>query len=334
MPVFVTCNRCLGLLPFSSSAPSRQVCCPQCGNAFEANLHNTVELDFDPSASDPEAAPPPSDAVCEREVIVPSVPAAYVVPPISREVRPVRKVHRPPPEPKPRQIAFILIAVLGGIGLLCLLLAVIILASQPGPVPNPVPAAPIAEQQNPPELPVAKKAPQKAPKKEATQAQRWTVLFRSDDPTAWDTDSEGARFAVSLARAPDLIRYLRLRRMDTEEALIVPLERNQLKATPQPVPTKGAWWNGTAVLAWGGRHLGIAQAPRYPFPNFENYIAIMNDGWDVFVGSGFGHKCFRNEAAGQCYSWRGKELPRTVFEIAITAEPLQEAEQRCLLTAP
>jgi hypothetical protein len=113
-----------------------------------------------------------------------------------------------------------------------------------------------------------------------------------------------------------------------------PLTPNQLHTASHPVPTRGAWWNGTAKYAWGGRHLGIAEAPRLPFPKFDGLIAVMNDGWDVFLGSGFGHKCFRNEQASQCYSWRGKEIPKTAFEIAVTADALSSAEQRCLLAAP
>jgi hypothetical protein len=60
----------------------------------------------------------------------------------------------------------------------------------------------------------------------------------------------------------------------------------------------------------------------------------MNEGWDVFLGSGFGHKCFRNENAGQCYSWRGKEIPKTAFEIAVSTDPLSPTEQRWLLAEP
>src|SRR5262249_17831670 len=148
----------------------------------------------------------------------------------------------------------------------------------------------------------------KDPKKEKdAPAANWTVLFRADDPTAWDTDSGGARFAVPLRQAPATVHHLRLRPLDTREELTLALGRTQLNTDAQPVPAKGAWWNGTAKYGWGGRHLGIAEVPRHKFPNFDGFIAVMNDGWDVFVGSGFGHKCFRNEEAGQCYCWRGKQ---------------------------
>jgi len=61
-------------------------------------------------------------------------------------------------------------------------------------------------------------------------------------------------------------------------------------------------------------------------------IGIMTEGWDVFTGSGFGHKCFVNDK--QYYCWRGKEIPKTVFEIAVSPGPLTPEERRSLLRRP
>jgi hypothetical protein len=160
---------------------------------------------------------------------------------------------------------------------------------------------------------------------------RWTVLFRSDDPGLWNTDRKRGddQFGVPLAKAPALIHYVRLRRLDTGEALIVPITRAQLDAAPAPPPERGAWWNGTAKEEYTGLHLGIAQAPRGHWPNIDGIISVQNDGWDAFSGSGFGHLCM-HPGAGQKYCWRGQEIPRTVFEIAVTAESLTDDEQRCL----
>jgi hypothetical protein len=161
---------------------------------------------------------------------------------------------------------------------------------------------------------------------------RWVVLFQSDDPSVWNTDCRGAKFAIPLRLAPVNTRYLRLRRLDTREALILPITRDQLDNEKLPTREIGYWWNGTAKDEWKGRHLGIAQGPRYKFPTHRGMIHVMTEGWDGFTGSGFGHKCFSNDK--QYYCWRGKEIPRTFFQIAVTSEPLTPEEGRCLLARP
>jgi hypothetical protein len=161
---------------------------------------------------------------------------------------------------------------------------------------------------------------------------RWTILFRADDPSVWDKDAKGAKgeqIAIPLKYAP-AFRYLRLRRMDTGEALILPLTRDQLENGKPRAPEEAFWWNGTAKEEWKGRHLGIVHGPRFSFPVPKGMIAVMNDGWDGFAGSGFGHKCFVND--GQYYCWNGKEIRRTVFEIAVSDGPLSPEEKRCLVS--
>src|SRR5262249_62426310 len=55
-------------------------------------------------------------------------------------------------------------------------------------------------------------------------------------------------------------------------------------------------------------------------------IEVMKEGGESFAGSGFGHKI--NVDDRQYFSWRGKEIPKTGFEIAVSAEPLTEEEKR------
>jgi hypothetical protein len=158
---------------------------------------------------------------------------------------------------------------------------------------------------------------------------RWVLLFRADDPALWNTTSKGENFAVPLKLAPATIRYLRLMRMDTREALIIRLTRDQLQNDKPPTPETGFWWNGMAKEDWKGRHLGIVEAPRYKFPDHKDVIAVMTVGWDAFSGSGFGHKCHAND--GQYYCWRGKQIRKTAFEIAVSDGPLSTDEKRYLL---
>jgi hypothetical protein len=161
---------------------------------------------------------------------------------------------------------------------------------------------------------------------------RWTVLFRADDPSVWDTNAKGPKgeqIAIPLKFAPDEFRYLRLRRMDTGEALILPLSPDQLENGKPPTRETGFWWQGENKNTYGGFHLGIVQGPRRKFPEPHGMITVMYDGWDGFTGSGFGHKYGVNEA--QCYCWRGKEIKRTVFEIGVTDDSLSPKEKLNLL---
>ncbi len=167
-------------------------------------------------------------------------------------------------------------------------------------------------------------------------AARWTVLFRSDNPAVWGKNAknrEGQQVAIPLRFAPDNMRYLRLRRMDTGEAQILPMGIEQLENGKPGGKEDAFWWNGSAVHGWGGLHLGIVQAPRYKWPDVpRNKILVMNEGWDAFIGSGFGHKCGVNDA--QYYCWRGKEIRRTAFEIAVSPGPLSPLEKRDLVAVP
>jgi hypothetical protein len=164
------------------------------------------------------------------------------------------------------------------------------------------------------------------PGAERLPPERWTVLFRSEDPAVWNTESPGAKFAVPARRAHPAIRFLRLKRMDTGAMLIVPITYKQLTREDKSEPAKGYWWNGTARDGWGGRHLGLAQtAPTLKGP--KSPIGVANNG--EATGSGFGHKLYVNDR--QYYCWQGQEIPKTVFEIAVTAEPLTQEEQRWLV---
>ena len=163
---------------------------------------------------------------------------------------------------------------------------------------------------------------------EGPAPQGWIVLFLSDDPSIWNTDTQGERFAVPVRRAHSTVRYLRLRRVGTDQKIIVPIRHEQLVRENRPDPAEGYWWNGTAEDAWGGRHLGIAQIPP-TLAGQRGPIRVSNH--DFFTGSGFGHKIHAND--GQYCAWQGREIPRTVFEIAVTCDALAEAE-RPFLTTP
>jgi serine/threonine protein kinase len=90
----------------------------------------------------------------------------------------------------------------------------------------------------------------------------WVVLFRSVDPSDWDTEIDrDGRLAIPVARADERIRYLRLTRTDTGDKLIVPVTRERLNKAASALGENESAWQGTATQAFGGRHLGIAQGP-------------------------------------------------------------------------
>ena len=114
----------------------------------------------------------------------------------------------------------------------------------------------------------AKEGPTPEPKSGPKQT-NWQVLFRSDDPSIWNTRSPGdAKFAIPASEANDNIRYLRLKRMVTGESLIVPITCADLTEAPRRFDRGGASWNGSAAMEFGGSHLGIVESRplRRPFP--------------------------------------------------------------------
>jgi hypothetical protein len=176
-----------------------------------------------------------------------------------------------------------------------------------------------------------------ADKKDDTPAPtKWSILFRSDDPSAWNKDaknSKGEQVAIPAKYAPEDSHYLRLRRMDTGDYQIIRIIADLLLNGKPHDPESTVWWNGSAKNEYGGRHLGIVELPRYKFAALpKGLIGIMTtEGWDAFTGSGFGHKVAVNDA--QYYCWRGKEIPRTVFEIAVSEGPLSPEEKRSILSS-
>jgi hypothetical protein len=151
----------------------------------------------------------------------------------------------------------------------------------------------------------------------------WTVLMRSDDPSVWNTDSPGRQFAIPVCRAHSKVSHLRLKRIDTGDTLIVPITRNQLARPANSPQDKQVLWNGSARKEYGGYHLGLIQKPSM---RWHEVISVMNDGAGSYAGSGFGHKLGVDK--DQYYCWQGAEIPKTAFEVAVSADPLTEEEKR------
>lgn len=148
---------------------------------------------------------------------------------------------------------------------------------------------------------------------------RWRVLFRGDEPSRWNhpalTPRNRSGFAADVeSTAPADTAFLRLRRMDTGEAVIIALKKEDLfKQT--------ATWCGSAWVGYGGTHLGIKNPKLKKLENGLVDIDANYQGW------GFGHIMYALEEAARGYSWGGIKIEKTVFEIAVSADELNPAEK-------
>src|SRR5688572_367596 len=94
----------------------------------------------------------------------------------------------------------------------------------------------------------------------------WTILFRGDDPTLWNTDGGGGdtaaeNYAIKLEKTPQAVRYLRLKRLDTGDAVIIPAPRDVVVRRGD-LAGKQYFWNGASdvIMRDGTTHrlLGLA----------------------------------------------------------------------------
>ncbi len=156
----------------------------------------------------------------------------------------------------------------------------------------------------------------------------WFVLFRSADPSLWDTDTDKGKnnFAVSLSKAPDGVKFLRLKLGAAGDYVIIPMTNDALKK--QGDDGTFGWEGEGAAPFLGGGHLGIYRLPLGAHPRGEVAVYHVAVGMNA-TGWGFGHLTGIGTVQG--YGWAGKALPSTVFEIAVKAGPLTEAETKHLL---
>ena len=154
-----------------------------------------------------------------------------------------------------------------------------------------------------------------------TQAE-WTVIFRSSDPDVWDTDRPTGTlsFAVPLSQVDGPIRYLRMTRRDTGHFVILPMKAMWLDRTQSCTKTHG-WQGEKAPITGGGCRWGIySRGPR----KSSYRISITYEHW----GWGFGYDRRTNKMV---WSWAGRPIQKTSFEVAVTNGDLTPAEAKYLL---
>ncbi|MBL7134854.1 MAG: hypothetical protein ISS78_12200 [Phycisphaerae bacterium] len=150
----------------------------------------------------------------------------------------------------------------------------------------------------------------------------WTTIFRSADPAVWNTDrSTGTlSYALPLAKVGGPIRYLKMTRLDTGQYVIVRLNAMQLAQTVSTTETHG-WHGAKERLSSGGYRFGVySRGPRRTSQRVE--VTYSHWGW------GFGYDRTTRKMA---WTWAGRAIAKTSFQIAVTNGDLTAAEKKCLL---
>jgi hypothetical protein len=158
----------------------------------------------------------------------------------------------------------------------------------------------------------------------------WIVLFRSSDPRIWGSNVNAGpdNRSVSLLRAPDKMKYLRIRECVKNQYVILPLTKDRLNKDNKDAGEGNFGWNGTAKKEWMGCHLGVFDRTTDQQKNGDVSISVPGF-FKGYKGWGFGHRMGLNDV--QAYAWDGVALPPTVFEIAVKSEELTADESKLVL---
>jgi hypothetical protein len=171
---------------------------------------------------------------------------------------------------------------------------------------------------------LAKMSDQKA---ERVRGNFWMVIFRSDDPTIWNTATNRGKdqFAIPLDTVPSRIRYLKMMDIKKKNQVIIEMANSRLT---EQIEQDGYGWNGTNMPQFGANHLGIYNVE--PIVTTRGLIAIFTRaGLGDYRGWGFGHVViFANR---QGFSWTGVPVEKTIFEIAVKFTALTPDETKTLL---
>lgn len=132
------------------------------------------------------------------------------------------------------------------------------------------------------------------------------VIFRGSNPEGWGRGAaesiEGVETSLSCDSIRSDINFLRIRRTDTRESVVVPMTKGQLFANGDPNENG---WNGSSEVFFGGRHIGVFAQD---LPQ-EVETKFSQGGW------GFGHRYDHNDR--QEWGWAGRVIEPTTFEVSV-----------------
>jgi hypothetical protein len=154
----------------------------------------------------------------------------------------------------------------------------------------------------------------------------WVVIFRSADPTVWNTDSRtsATSFAIPLTAVPATMRFVRLRRINGE-AVIMPLTKAVIG---KEWKGEAHGWQGEGKEILGAKMLGIFDT-RHNVDGQIGEVAVYGVGRTSFTGWGFGHRVRHGGPSQAC--WNGEWIPLEPLEVAVTARNLTSAERAALV---
>jgi hypothetical protein len=169
------------------------------------------------------------------------------------------------------------------------------------------------------------------------RAAEWTVIFRGDDPKSWNTDSgdESADngFAIALKSAPKTVHYLRLKRMDSGDAVIVAITRLQLGRSGG-IQGDLIWTGNSGVRGPADNQCRLLGIARKSWPTGDGDLLVNRARGEADKGyRGWGFSKAASSDTTQTYSWNGDPIGKTIFEIAVTDDDLTEEERKLLLDA-
>lgn len=155
------------------------------------------------------------------------------------------------------------------------------------------------------------------------QPAEWIVIFRSSDPSLWDSVANDAenRFARPVSSVPDDIEYLRLQAAP-DKYIIIAVTKDQLAEGNGGDRYR---WHGRNDLKFNARQLGVFDSG-HPKSEKGSVTVALTDFYPVW---GFGTRTHLSDKQG--YGWGGKEIEPTVIEVAVKQGPLTQKEQEYLL---
>ncbi|MCB1077263.1 MAG: hypothetical protein KDM64_05465, partial [Verrucomicrobiae bacterium] len=177
-----------------------------------------------------------------------------------------------------------------------------------GPVAGEAPSAIIEEAEIPAPAPATEPETEAEIDALAAQCDNRTgglVIFRGNDPTLWNRDVYVGvnRRARALTGLPEGIAYLRIRRTDTGDGVVVAVTNAQLSDDGDG---SSVGFNGSNEYFYGAHHLGV----------FDESLPQEFETRFTFGGWGFGHGVSGPEC--QASGWEGLPVPpHTVFEITV-----------------